>query len=75
MLSTVQEAEDCFKIATIFKTTTRVMTRSQTVRKFVSNFLRPSETTFKMDKIFEIYSAKVNNDKVTEWDSNLLLPD
>ena len=25
-----------------------------------------------MDKIFDIYSAKVDNDKLTEWDSNLL---
>ena len=29
----------------------------------------------KMDNIFDIYSEKVDNDKVTEWDSNLLLPD
>ena len=28
-----------------------------------------------MDNIFDIYSAKVDNDKVTEWDSNLLFPD
>ena len=28
-----------------------------------------------MDNIFDIYSANVDNDKVTEWDSNLLLPD
>ena len=27
-----------------------------------------------MDNIFDIYSAKVDNDKVTEWDSNLLFP-
>ena len=29
----------------------------------------------KMDNIFERYSAKVDNDKVTEWDSNLLFPE
>ena len=28
-----------------------------------------------MDNIFDIYSAKVDNDKVTEWESNLLFPD
>ena len=28
-----------------------------------------------MDNIFDIYSAKVDNDKVTEWDSNLLFSD
>ena len=28
-----------------------------------------------MDNIFDIYSAKVDNDKVTELDSNLLYPD
>ena len=28
-----------------------------------------------MDNIFDIYSAKVDNDKVTEWDSNLLFFD
>ena len=28
-----------------------------------------------MDNIFDIYSAKVDNDKVTEWDSNLLFHD
>ena len=28
-----------------------------------------------MDNIFDIYSAKVDNNKVTEWDSNLLFPD
>ena len=28
-----------------------------------------------MDNIFDIYSAKVDNDKITEWDSNLLFPD
>ena len=28
-----------------------------------------------MDNIFDIYSAKVDNDKVTEWDLNLLFPD
>ena len=28
-----------------------------------------------MDNIFDIYSAKVDNDKVNEWDSNLLFPD
>ena len=28
-----------------------------------------------MDNIFDIYSAKFDNDKVTEWDSNLLFPD
>ena len=28
-----------------------------------------------MDNIFDIYSGKVDNDKVTEWDSNLLFPD
>ena len=28
-----------------------------------------------MDNIFDIFSAKVDNDKVTEWDSNLLFPD
>ena len=27
-----------------------------------------------MDNIFDMYSAKVNNDKVTAWDSNLLFP-
>ena len=27
-----------------------------------------------MDNIFDIYSAKVDNDKVTEWDSYLLFP-
>ena len=27
-----------------------------------------------MDNIFDIYSAKVDNDKVTEWDSNLFFP-
>ena len=27
-----------------------------------------------MDNIFDIYSAKVDNDKVTEWNSNLLFP-
>ena len=28
-----------------------------------------------MDDIFNKYSAKLENDKVTEWDSNLLFPD
>ena len=28
-----------------------------------------------MDNIFDIYSAKVDNDKITEWDSKLLFPD
>ena len=28
-----------------------------------------------MDNIFDIYSAKVDNDKLTEWDSNQLFPD
>ena len=28
-----------------------------------------------MDNIFDIYSAKVDNDKVTEWDSILLFAD
>ena len=28
-----------------------------------------------MNNIFDKYSAIVDNDKVTEWDSNLLLPD
>ena len=28
-----------------------------------------------MDNIFDIYNAKVDNVKVTEWDSNLLFPD
>ena len=28
-----------------------------------------------MDNIFDIYNEKVDNDKVTEWDSNLLFPD
>ena len=28
-----------------------------------------------MDNIFDIYSAKADNDKVTEWDTNLLFPD
>ena len=28
-----------------------------------------------MDNIFDIYSAKVDNDKITELDSNLLFPD
>ena len=29
----------------------------------------------KMDNIFDIYSAKVDNNKVTEWDSKMLFPD
>ena len=28
-----------------------------------------------MDNIFDIYSAKVDNDKDTEWDLNLFFPD
>ena len=28
-----------------------------------------------MDNFFDIYNAKVDNDKVTAWDSNLLFPD
>ena len=28
-----------------------------------------------MNNIFDIDSVKVDNDKVTEWDSNLLFPD
>ena len=28
-----------------------------------------------MDNVFDIYSAKVDNDNVTKWDSNLLFPD
>ena len=27
-----------------------------------------------MDNIFDIYSAKVDNDKVTEWDSDCYFP-
>ena len=28
-----------------------------------------------MDNIFDIYTANIDNDKITEWDSNLLFPD
>ena len=28
-----------------------------------------------MDNILDIYSVKVDNDKVTAWDSNMLFPD
>ena len=28
-----------------------------------------------MDNIFDIYSANIDNDKVTKWDSKLLFPD
>ena len=38
------------------------------------SFLLPKYCLNKMDNIFDIYCAKVDNDKVTEWDSNLLLP-
>ena len=39
------------------------------------SFSLPKECPNKMDNIFDIYSANVDNDKVTEWDSNLLFTD
>ena len=39
------------------------------------SFSLPNSCPNKIDNIFDIYSAKVDNDKVTEWDLNQLFPD